>query len=758
MAKIPFNVDAYTARLIGRENVSKLNGAIFELVKNTYDADATVCVLYYEESSGTVYLGDNGYGMTDDVILTNWMTIGRSSKKLNFVSGTGRIQTGAKGIGRFALDRIADSCEMLTLSEKQKLIWRVDWSSFQSNENITDVTADLSATTLTVDDFVQDIRNNDARILLSSIITQTGTIFRLTTLRDQWSKRSIKSIRDDLISLIPYEPMFPFKIYFFEENMSIHDAEITYGDGNNAYDYKVNFEVDNDGNAEIRLHRDEFDFGDQFDQIMHEAGFTQEDRNLFCGQAKHISTKLQDIFADNKHYDMQKLGPFQGALYFAKAMAQANDKEKFYYKSIAYNRQARDLLGGIRIYRDSFRVRPYGESSSSNYDWLLLSRRRNLSPAAPTHPTSAWRVGADQVFGSIFISRINIGLPDQANREGIVETAEFGILKEFILYVIAQFEKDRQYVFRKLSQYYDKVNKTVQIQEEINRKASIDADLHKNQPTANAIVPHYIEALKAKAVIDKKEEEIQNLEDENKLLRTLATTGIVTNAYIHEFKALSHQLSMKIVMAKEALEYDRNIEVALHHIQKAEEVRDAFSSWFNVTIESVRRDRRSYKNIDMYHFVSQIVDAWSSILKEKQVVITLAPMKNEIQFKCFPHEIDSIFSNLIANSVSAFGGQRDKREILIELSELDSDLRIQYSDTGPGLSPFYKKDPRQILEPFETDRRDNMGELIGTGMGMWIIHRTVMDYRGKIDLSENLRQPKGFFIDITLGRKEGGFG
>ena len=46
MAKIPFNVDAYTAKLIGRENVSKLDGAILELVKNTYDADASICLLY----------------------------------------------------------------------------------------------------------------------------------------------------------------------------------------------------------------------------------------------------------------------------------------------------------------------------------------------------------------------------------------------------------------------------------------------------------------------------------------------------------------------------------------------------------------------------------------------------------------------------------------------------------------------------------------------------------------------------------------
>lgn len=43
--EIEFNVDAYTARLIGRENVSKLEGAVLEIVKNAYDADAHVKIL-----------------------------------------------------------------------------------------------------------------------------------------------------------------------------------------------------------------------------------------------------------------------------------------------------------------------------------------------------------------------------------------------------------------------------------------------------------------------------------------------------------------------------------------------------------------------------------------------------------------------------------------------------------------------------------------------------------------------------------------
>ena len=61
--------------------MSKLEGAVVELVKNTYDADATCCILYYDEKADILYLADNGSGMTEDIIKSHWMTIGRSSKK-----------------------------------------------------------------------------------------------------------------------------------------------------------------------------------------------------------------------------------------------------------------------------------------------------------------------------------------------------------------------------------------------------------------------------------------------------------------------------------------------------------------------------------------------------------------------------------------------------------------------------------------------------------------------------------------------------
>ena len=74
MAKIPFNVDANTARLIGRENVSKSDGAIIEIIKNAYDADATLCALYYDVDNQKLWIVDNGCGMDEDIVKKHWMS------------------------------------------------------------------------------------------------------------------------------------------------------------------------------------------------------------------------------------------------------------------------------------------------------------------------------------------------------------------------------------------------------------------------------------------------------------------------------------------------------------------------------------------------------------------------------------------------------------------------------------------------------------------------------------------------------------
>ncbi|PRK06740.1 osmolarity sensor protein [Haemophilus influenzae] len=552
-----------------------------------------------------------------------------------------------------------------------------------------------------------------------------------------------------------------FQVYFFDEKSSAEDAEVLNITNAFSYDYKIRFNVLSDGDTHIEIHRNEFDFGDRFDEIITQAEFTSEDEQYFKGKCICIETNFAQMLPKRGEQLKNTIGEFSGVLYFEKVTYSKTDAERYFYKTSNNRNIKSDIFGGIKIYRDGFRVRPYGEPKTSDYDWLLIAGRKNKSPAAPSHQTGAWRVNTDQIIGSIFISRMNITLPDQSNREGIVETKEFILLKEFLINVIQEFEKDRQYVFRKLDARYDKIMEAARIQDEINKKAE-EAKAAREEKRFLSDSKDFNQELQlskisinpeeAKIVLDHKDTVIRNLEDENRLLRTLATTGIVTNTYVHEIKDITHKLSRKIVMAKEALELDSDLQAGLKYVTEANVMRESLNSWFKVTIGSVTRDKRTMKKTDLNLLISQTVKLWKETLKN--VSIDLEFQGSEIQLKCFPYDIESIFSNLIANSVSSFESYfSDNKSIKIVVSDLEKEIIIKYSDSGRGLSLAYKNNPRKILEPMESDRRNEMGETIGTGMGMWIINRTVADYNGSIDLSDNSKYTSGFYATIKLIKK-----
>ena len=88
----------------------------------------------------------------------------------------------------------------------------------------------------------------------------------------------------------------------------------------------------------------------------------------------------------------------------------------------------------------------------------------------------------------------------------------------------------------------------------------------------------------------------------------------------------------------------------------------------------------------------------------------------------------------------------------MNIYRIENGLSMDYRDSGWGLIPKYKKRPELILEPFESGHHfDGEDEDDGTGMGMWIVNRTISEYNGAIDLSENQRTETGFYAKIILG-------
>lgn len=301
MTKIPFNVSARTARLIGRENVANAEGALIELVKNSYDADAKNCVVYFDNkySPIPVYLSkkdysmlskksslvkssyhldvngdytlnvalgkpyddlmeffsnqcsiliiDNGNGMTKDVIEDDWMTIGTDTKEQNYISDGGRIKTGAKGIGRFALDRLGQECEIYTLPKKQTdgFLWKVNWSDFEAQgAKISDVDAELvDLSKLDLKDILSEITDNFSPLakVLNKISLKKGTIIKISHPRDIWREEKVKEIYEYLEMLVPPKEQHEFAIFLLSSLGQEEFGEIT-SKVCDDFDYKVTAE------------------------------------------------------------------------------------------------------------------------------------------------------------------------------------------------------------------------------------------------------------------------------------------------------------------------------------------------------------------------------------------------------------------------------------------------------------------------------------------------------------------------------------
>ena len=149
------------------------------------------------------------------------------------------------------------------------------------------------------------------------------------------------------------------------------------------------------------------------------------------------------------------------------------------------------------------------------------------------------------------------------------------------------------------------------------------------------------------------------------------------------------------------------------------------------------------------------MNTWNDIL-DKSGTVFIYKCDPDIELWCFEFDIENIISNLIANSLVSFDREMDrkleKREIRLNIFKLESGLSMEYQDSGWGLIPKYKKRPELILEPFESGHDfDGADEEDGTGMGMWIVNRTISEYNGSIDLSGNQRAETGFYVKIILG-------
>lgn len=779
MAKIPFKVSARTARLIGRENIASSKGAIVELVKNSYDADSSISLIYFNKEKDELFIIDSGEGMTEQIIINHWMTIGTDNKANDIFTKNGRVKAGAKGIGRFALDKLGDKCEMLTkfnpsvhkdikedgeVTKNVAYLWEVNWTDFEGDfKTIGEVEANLiGEEQLDLKKYILDeIDNTSVEKIVNEFSFDYGTVLKISGLRDNWDDYYVEQVFSDLEVLVPPKENSNFRLFLFNEDEKNKYGEIT-GSIYDDFDYKIVAKADKNQKIKIKIYRNEYDvetinpdfFNREFSKnYPYRKIDFQRERWITCRSFSELIPGFSEIDKDNI---FEKIGKFSFTFYYMKKTYSTPDLEKFHYNKFnAKDRQSwLNKFGGVKLFRDDFRVRPYGEVKESAFDWLGLGGRKSKNPAPTSHKSGKWQTESTNISGSINISRIgNVDFEDKSSREGLQENKSFQIFKQLLLGIMEVFEKDRAKIAREMFLYHKEIHKDKVDDKDIDKIVTDTLNNINNKDDEKVALAKSNQA---------KKEQIKQLEDEQKILRGMATSGIVTASFTHELGNLSDVLSNRIDELTELLEEKApqsiykdtpdflNPYILIEDMKK----QDAkLQSWLKFSLESAKKDKRKRKKIFLDNYFDKFQQSWQNIFSNRMIDFSYSLDEKELDMRAFEIDLDSIYNNLLVNSIDSFMRQKSNnhREIILKIHSTSKEIIIDYFDNGEGLSKDIREHTQIFQALYTTKRNEHTGEEIGTGLGMWLIDTIVREYNGQIRLlyPEN----KGFGIRISFIRK-----
>ena len=813
MESMVFQVSAKTARLIGRENISDVDGAIIELVKNGYDADAE-CVyvkyinpfdrvpstltrsevnsyfknnmklvlqnytikdgLYvlneedvnmlelekYLRSISQILVIDNGSGMNKTVLKSAWMNIGTDNKEINVYSPKkNRIKTGAKGIGRFALDKLSLCTKVFTKCDIEQIYqWEIDWTQFDNATLLNQVEAKLQGCEGRFEDLVKLYLKEDFE-LVKDYEWDTGTMIILSPIREFLDKKLYIKVNNNLKNINPLGSVDRFDIYVrnYGHPELNFETEST-GISRDNYDYSIEAKFDGKGNVTITLDRNEIDTTKKTMQIEYSPTDIEKydlkefwDREAFKADnykredfdgVKQFKYSLEEIL-ENPSESIDRynaVGPFSLKMYYMK-----NQRSTVGIVKDFKSRKRKKLLddfSGIKIYRDSFKVRPYGDEGQF-FDWINLSLRVQKSPAAASHESGNWRVSPNQLIGSVSISRMNNPkLEDTANREGMSLNREYDCFIELIQGILSKFEYDRQYVLREFAAWERAKkkaheDKAQQIYEQVmrereNKKAKDEYDRGSNQEGAsqNDRIPE--EDLKdAIVTLGKKNEHKTSTEQ---LMMVLSSAGVMAQTFSHEITRMGTEFGSRGQHLKESINRLLNYEPYTGDedfnpydlLEELDSTDELLSEWVSLIMDSVKQENFETQSVELKEFLVHIENLWKPLLNKKFIAIQLVRLDENVQLALPIIDLHLILNNFILNSAYYLEEAEGERMIFFSVYEDDKKVYLEMSNNGPELDEKYSQNPDETLNARETTKKD------GTGLGLWIAREAATRNAGEL--------------------------
>jgi signal transduction histidine kinase len=426
----PFRPRARVLQLLGDELIGNPRLAVFELVKNAYDADAskvTIRLDFRKSQAPLIRVTDNGAGMSLHTIRSIWLVPGDDHRQkqraaLERSLKHGRLPLGEKGLGRFAVHKLGNNIRVTTRAKGEKECFvEIDW-----NKLVSQAYLDQAPVTIAVRNTPTIFKGN-----------ATGTRISIRELRPpDWTRGEVRRLYNQITSICsPFDSPDAFAASVevpghedWIENLPDVNAIL------NRAIWKFSFKL-SDG---------DFSWKYEFRGV---PGMKLDKRSK---SASHDILQLPKRRDDHKGKKIiadavttTGIGPVSGNFF-------VYDREKDVLRTTPNSQVLTDYLddnGGVRVYRDGIRVYNYGEAGD---DWLGLDLRRVNIPTR--------RISRNIILGAIHLSLADSkALVEKTNREGFVDNDASDRLQQIVLGALATLEAERQIDKERIRKISDKV-------------------------------------------------------------------------------------------------------------------------------------------------------------------------------------------------------------------------------------------------------------------------------------------------------------
>lgn len=699
---VPVRVRSHILRLLGDQLVGHDRLAIFELVKNAYDADAESVNVIIDLHAGKIIVRDDGCGMTADIVKNRWLDIGTDSKRgLNRARSDKfrRVPLGEKGVGRLAVQKLGSRFRMVTRFEgASEVLVELGWGDLIDSSDYVDGGLQVQITERAeAFDFPGD---------------QHGTLIEISGLtRTEWARKDLRDLKRLAVSLeSPFQTNDSFRV-----SLSVPGREE---------------DIDDVPDLKELLRRSIWVY--EFE--LSEEGLTWK----YC----FIPPKLKGLHARRENSSAPSLIEWADEAY-REAKARAENAEEapifinpktvlagigtikgrlhvFYRRDEILRmmggdiRQTKQWLkdqAGVRVFRDGIRVYNYGEPDD---DWLGLNARRINRPTE--------KLGTHQLVAAIELDLLaSAGLQEKTNREGFNEDDTFSRFRLLALSVIQHFEKlhepDRKAIDVALKDDSAQVGSTIKLQEAIDGLKGV---CKKDKELSKTLTP-YVKA------IEKEVEQVRSV---------MLSAGMAGMGLALVFHEIDRSIRTLTSLAEKGASPER-LRTGLGDLRKMLD-----------SISVLLRQGKARK-LSMRELVKQAIEL-NEVRFEFHGVIVSAPIvtgESPDFFVTAPQQLVlSALNNVIDNAIywTEYRHQRDKDPghkpaLLIKSTwSEDSGGAIVVADNGTG----FAVSAADAVQPFVTKRVGGMGlglyycQLVMENIGGSLQLFSVGEARDLVDISE----------------------